>query len=150
MSFKFLKICLILFVAFSLLSCDKDDDKTDNSGKTPKELLIGNWKLEKAYDFEGNDVTDECTILTSMEFFLDNTLKWYSYEKIGGNCIEIFFHESNIVTYRIEANKLHIKLVSHYNSAENELTFTISEISETKLILQLTSDHRGITYKRTN
>jgi len=150
MSFKFLKICLILFVAFSLFSCDKDDDKTDNTNKTPGELIVGKWQLEKIYDLNGNDASDECTEMNIMEFFPDNTMEWFSYENYAGNCAEYFYHLYNTVTYRIVGNSLVIHLESLDGTAENELSYPDFEVSETQLIIRITSDHRGAIYKRIN
>ena len=148
MSFKFLKICLILFVAFSLFSCDKDDDKTDNTNKTPGELIVGKWQLEKIYDLNGNDASDECTEMNIMEFFADNSMEWFSYAKHAGDCAEYFYHLDNTVTYRIVGNSLIFHFESLDGTSENELTHPDFEVSETQLIIRLTTEHRGAVYKR--
>lgn len=145
MHLKLFKISLILLISFSLFSCDKDD-KTQN--KTVNELIVGKWQLEKIYDLNGNDVSDECTEMNIMEFFPDNTMEWFSYEKHAGNCAEYFYHLSNNVTYNIAGNSLVIHIKSLDGTAENELEYPDFDVSETQLIIRVATEHKGAFYKR--
>ncbi|MGJ8591161.1 MAG: lipocalin family protein [Aquaticitalea sp.] len=147
MQLKLFNISLVLITLISFFSCDKDDD-SNNEDKTVNELILGKWQQETIYDLQGNDVTDECTQQNIMEFFPDNTMEWFSYSEHAGNCAEYFYHLYNNVTYTIINDSLVIHFENLDGGAENELTYTNFEVSETLMIIRLTVDHEGAIYRR--
>lgn len=138
--------CALMLLLSYLFSCSKIDDTPDN--KTLEELIVGQWQLEKIYDLDGNDASDECTPQNKMSFLGDRTMEWYSYSMHAGDCAEDFYHLKNKVTYKTEGASLIIHLESLDGSSENELVYPAFSVSETELIIKLTDEHKGAIYKR--
>ena len=78
------KTILFLFAIAGIISCTKDD----TIPKTQVDPIIGEWQLESVM-IDGVNVTDECTIKSTLKFNQDGTVTGVSYvTDTGKPCYE--------------------------------------------------------------
>ncbi|WP_445722453.1 lipocalin family protein [Flavobacterium sp.] len=103
------KIILMLFIAFTLNSCNKDDD---NSNGNRAELIIGLWKLET---INGNDPFQNTVepMVIKYEFESNGDFNYYVNDEIDEQSTWSLNADNSIVTFMNES--FNISLLNNNN-----------------------------------
>lgn len=125
------KLILIVIASISLISCRKDDDKSEVT-------ILGTWKIDKHIARYGNGSTvtetlDECQTKTNFTFSSDGTLNAIAYFKGGEQSTNCQISNSK-GTYVYNENNMTIK----FNfEGDNTSTAKVESLTSNQLILMI-------------
>lgn len=134
-------LCLFVFVALFLTSCNSDDDNNNNEGNVSSNDLIGTWLLiSETVNGEVDDLDGECPnylVFTSellirteydgdnCEFSEDFSI---SYELVGDNImVEVEDVALDVEILTLNAQVLELKVEETYIEEGEEFTEIITE-----------------------
>ncbi|TJZ63379.1 hypothetical protein FAZ15_03610 [Sphingobacterium olei] len=145
MKTKYYPLLLLLILCFSIWACKKDNREPERE-KTKAELLVGKWQIEKMYNLQNEDDTDDCTNKTTFEFLANNDMRWSEWFVGTEKCSELAYHEHSSVKYQVENGLITIRIVTDDGKASfDDLSFDVSEESFT---LYFFEGHKGLLFKR--
>ena len=125
-----MKKIIILLLITLIYSCSDSEDDT-------KDLIVGNWKLEKMVE-NGNDYTNECVTLSTMRVDADLTLNYTNYNNV---CIQ-----TTEVGKLLKVSESIFKFLNETSNDNNDFYTTFS-VEGINTLRQTYSDPIGVNYQ---